>query len=82
MSKLNEAQPVAPVVLVVPPLLADAIEQLTVSWSRAFGADDRRSVEVAILQRGIRAVQAELKDALEFGERNGWTRDPKAEEVF
>lgn len=81
MSKLNEAQPVAPVVVVVPPLLADAIEQLVVSWSRAFGADDRRSVEVAILQRGIRAVQAELREALEFGERNGWSKE-EAADVF
>lgn len=62
-----------PIVVVVPPLLADAIEQLTVDWQRAFGADDRRSVEVSILQRGIRAVQAELREALEFGEQSGWS---------
>jgi hypothetical protein len=82
MSKLNETQPVAPVVVVVPPLLADAIDQLVVNWAKAFGADDRRSVEIAIVQRGIRAVQAELREALEQGERNGWSEHSKEESVF
>lgn len=73
MSKLHETEVTAPVLIQVPPLLAGTIDQLVENWAKAFGADDRRSVEIAIIQRGIRAVQEELKGALEHGERMGWS---------
>jgi hypothetical protein len=79
MPKLHETEVTAPVLIQVPPLLAGAIDQLVESWAKAFGADDRRSVEIAIIQRGIRAVQEELKDALEHGGRMGWSESGGAD---
>ncbi len=60
--------------IIVPPVLAVLIEQLTERMARVTGENTestRRAVELSILSRGAAAVQAEIAAGENHAERSG-----------
>ena len=62
----------------VPPRLELALDRLVTEYALAHREEPsacRRGVEIAVLQKGMRALEEELKANAAFGERMGWAKE-------